>query len=407
MLLGACSGGGGSAATSSSTPPSTTAPRVDDGTLVVGAVLPRGGSNPDLGGSMRAALELAITEINDSGGVLGAPVELYTREEGDDANTSLLAVQELVQLGVDAIVGPTSSVTLLNTLSTAVDSGVLTCAPTASALALDDFPDRGLLVRTVPSDSLEAVALAGLVDDSGTSSAVVVYLDDAYGRPFADAVFDALRDRGTAVDGPIGFTDSDESIDETATEVAALAPEMVVVVADAATGPAIIGAIDEAAPSPKPTYAVNDALRRPDASATPFGGFLASRIVGASPLAVSTSEAFDEALDALRPDTGGLFAENVYDCVNLIALGAQSTGSTLAADIAAAIPSVSSGGSGCTSFQQCNSVLADDRNPDYDGPSGVLTLGPEGDPTSALFERFGFDDTGRDVGTAVVVAGSG
>ena len=41
-----------------------------------------------------------------------------------------------------------------------VGRGLVACSPTAAAMALDDFPDRGLFVRTIPSDSLQAAAIA-------------------------------------------------------------------------------------------------------------------------------------------------------------------------------------------------------------------------------------------------------
>ncbi len=405
--MAACSGGdtGGSAATSTVVP--TTAGPVDDGALRIGVVLPRGGTAPDLGGSMRAAVDLASNEIKDAGGVLGREVKFVVNEEGDDANAALLAVQELLQVGVDAIIGPTSSNNVLHTLGTAVDAGTLTCSPTASALALDDFPDNGLFLRTVASDSLQAEAMAGLVDDSGSSAAVVVYLDDAYARPLAEAVQNSLAARGTQVTDALGFTASDASISATVDAVAELTPEMVVVVADGATGPTMVAAIDDRVPSPKPSYVVNDAVRRLDSSVAPFGSFLASRVEGASPVTVSRSAVFAAELATIAPDTGGWFAQNAYDCVNLIALAAQASGSTLSSDIAAAIPAVSAGGSSCASFPQCNEVLANGRNPDYDGPDGVLSISADGNVQSALFDHFGFDDASRDVSLGTITVGAG
>ena len=62
---------------------------------------------------------------------------------------------------VDAVVGPTSSLVALGALGDLMAADVLTCSPTASAQALDDYPDRDLFFRTVPSDSLQAAAIAG------------------------------------------------------------------------------------------------------------------------------------------------------------------------------------------------------------------------------------------------------
>ena len=131
------------------------------------------------------------------------------------------------------------------------------CSPTASALALDAFPDNGLFLRTMPSDSLQASAIARLVDDSGNSTAVVVYLDDPYGRPFAEEVRVALRAEGTGVTDFIGFTASEDSLAATVEQVVEAQPGMVVVIADDTTGPAVITAIDAAA-----TVAQNEKVLR-------------------------------------------------------------------------------------------------------------------------------------------------
>jgi branched-chain amino acid transport system substrate-binding protein len=391
--------------------PSTIAPTttvvVDDGALVIGAVLPASGAAPDIGGSLRTAVDLAVKEINDAGGVLGRPVRLITRDEGNDPTTAGMAVQDLVQLGVDAIVGPTSSLDVLGTLSTAVESGVLTCSPTASAMSLDAFPDNGLFFRTVPSDSLQAQALARVVEDSGSNAAVVVYLDDAYGRPFADATESALRSRGTTVTASFAFSPDDTSIADVVQSVTALRPQTVVVVADGTAGPSVITAIDAGSAGSRPTYVVSDAIRRPDSSVLPFSRALARRIVGVAPLAYTRSASFTDELRTLAPDTSGLFAENAYDCVNLVALAAQSAGSSLSAEIAAAVAEVSGGGSSCADFAACNAVIADRRNPDYDGHGGVITLDTNGNTTAAVFEQFGFDDTGRDVVEGTVSIGAG
>ena len=266
-MLAACTSGSTGAPTSTTSSPSGTLPprATDDHTLVVGAVLPRGGPAPEMGVSMRAALDLAAKEINDSGGVLGAPIQLVTADEGDNAASALLAVQGLLQgtPHVDAIIGPTSSVDVLNTLAASVQANVLTCSPTASALSLDDFPDRGLFVRTVPSDSLQAEAMAKLVEESGSNSAAVVYLDDAYGRPFAKAVERAMRQHSTTVSPSVAFSGTEQSIGAAVAAVTAVRPAVVVVIGSSSTGPAIIRAIDSASKTTTgPKYVVNDAVRR-------------------------------------------------------------------------------------------------------------------------------------------------
>ena len=389
-----------------SQPATTTAEHQIDDTLVIGAVLPTVGTASEIGVSMANALQLGVGEINQSGGVNGRPIRLITREEGDNSATAVLAVQSLLQFGVDAIIGPTSSPNLLATLGTAVEAGVLTCAPTASALALDNFPDDGLFLRTVPSDSLQAQAMAQLVESSGSSAVAVVYLDDNYGRPFAEATRAAITQQGTTVASFVGFTPGEASVSAAVTAVVKARPQVVAVVADAITGPTIINAID-AATDDTITFVVNDAARRPDASAQPFSSTLGPRITGVSPVAHATSVAFTTGLLSIDSEATGLFAHNAYDCLNIIALAAASAGSLRPLAIAAEIPGLTTGGTRCSSFPTCEVSLAENRNINYDGPGGNLAIDASGEMTSATFDRFTFDENSRDVSIGLLRLGDG
>ncbi|HAP77760.1 MAG TPA: hypothetical protein DCR14_16980 [Acidimicrobiaceae bacterium] len=403
--LGACNDDPATVAPTTSSLPATTTTRPDDGVFLIGLVVPSVGSGVEIGRSVDDAVALAVQQINDAGGVNGQQVQVVRREEGDTVAASQVAVQSLVQLGADVIVGPTSSLTLLGALPLAVDAGILTCSPTATALALDDFPDNGLFVRTSPSDSLQATALAQLVEESGSGTAAVVYLDDPYGRPFAAAVERALRRNGTTVAESVPFTATGASLRAAADRVAAADPDVVVVVADGGSGPLVIDAIDAISDGRGPSFVVNDAVRRPAATAEPFDRLLAARIEGVSPLAHTTSTTFLDALTALSPSATGLYAHQAYDCVTVMALGAMAADSNRPAAIAAAIPAVTNGGTACASFPACVTSLEAGRNIDYDGPAGVLAIGPSGDPTAAVFEHFGFDSSGRDEARGVVIVG--
>lgn len=397
VLVGACSDDAAPSATSVVELATTTTERADDGTLQLGIIVPQGGAGAELGQGLSDGVDLAVTEINGAGGVNGTSIRRIIRPEGANLAATAMAVQDLLDAGVDAIIGPASSTGTLAVLDRSVDAGVLTCSPTASTLALDDYPDRGLFLRTIPSDSLQAIAIAQAVDKTGTPRAALTYIDDAYGRPFAEAVASALVALGIEVSISVPFSVGDASISTGAASLAALEPAVVVVIADAVSGPAMLLATDLAARTNPPLYVVNDAMRRPASTVQPFAPSVAARITGVSPLAFAEDERFVAALRTVNPATTGLYAANAYDCVNLIALAAVASGSTSPARIASSIVAVSVNGSSCTSFTACSADLAAGRNIDYDGPGGVLALGGSGDLAGGVFELFGFDDSGRDV----------
>jgi branched-chain amino acid transport system substrate-binding protein len=379
------------------TPAPTTAPvaRKDDGVLTIGYMVPQDSASADIGEAIRSAVELAGSQINNAGGFNSQPVRFVRADEVVAGIGVDPAVVTLLDAGVDAIVGPASSINALASLGEIVDAGVVACSPTASAALLDDFPDKGLFFRTIPSDSLQARAIADQVNLTGATQATVVYIDDAYGQLFDEAVEAELRDQGIDPGESIPYSADNVSIAAAANRVATMGSSVVVVLGDAISGQVMLATIDNLELAVRPRYFVNDAMRRSSASAEPMGIDLSKRITGVSPLAYSTNTQFLQDLGA-TPDNPSPYAANAFDCVNLIALAARAGGSAIPAEIAAQIPAVSASGSPCMTFAECRDDLVLENNINYDGPGGRLTIGADGDLTEADFEVFGFDETGRD-----------
>jgi branched-chain amino acid transport system substrate-binding protein len=400
-MLGSCSS---DSATPESTVPAVTVPvavRVDDGILTIGVLTPQGSANAGIGQAIGAAVELAVKKINAAGGYGGTGVVRIPADEGVLGVGVDPAIATLLDANVDAIIGPASSINALAGLREIVDAGVLACSPTASASLLDDFPDHDLFFRTIPSDSLQARAIAEAVDRTGASRATVAYIDDAYGQSFVDSVRAALQAKGIDQSDPVPYSADNQSIEGAARRIAAMSAGVVVVIGDATSGPVMLGAIDAMEEPMRPVYVVNDAMRRPTASAQPMGGSLAERVTGVSPVAYSNDEQFLTQLGA-TPDNPSPYAANAFDCVNLIALAALAANSTQPETIASLIPAVSESGSPCTSFADCRTDIEAGSNINYDGPGGPLTIDSKGDLGAATFELFGFDDSGRDFNKGTV-----
>lgn len=371
------------AATTTTVTPAATG----DGRLVVGLLLPV--NDPALGTSLADGAQLAVERVNDAGGVLDRRVRSVVVDEGTSAATASAAIQTLLDSDVDAIVGPASSVIALNTLDDVVTSGVVACSPTASALALDDYPDDDLFFRTVPSDSLQAVAIAEVADQTGAQRATIVHVDDAYGRDFEAAVGDALGSGPITTSESVPISAADEDFSDEARRIADSDAQVAIVLADSATSARFLEALD-ASGDALSTVITNDAIRSGEtvqriAALSPT---LRTKIVGVGPQAESTPEQFDPP---------GPFAVNAYDCVNLIALAAQKVGSDAPRDIAGQMASVSASGSVCRTYADCLVALESGLEIDYNGPSGVTELlVRRGDPARATFDRYTFDENGRD-----------
>lgn len=370
-----------------------------DGVLVIGVLLPT--SDTLLGAPMVAAAELAIERINTAGGVLGRRVRGIVADEGSTTGSAATAIQSLLDDDVDAIVGPGSSTIALGTLGEIVSAGVVTCSPTANALALDEFPDDDLFFRTIPSDSLQARAIAAVADQTGAVEAAIVHVDDAYGRDFATAVESSMTAGAISVTQTIGFTGRDDDLIDVAQQLVESAATVAIVLADGDDGTRFLEALDEVDSRGLTTVLVNDALRNPSSPEriANLDPQLRLKIVGLAPEAASN--------DPNEPfDPPGLFATNAYDCVNLVALAAVRAGSDAPRDIAAEIPSVSSSGLVCRTFTACVGAIGDDRQIDYNGPTGLTEIGRNGETSRAVFDRFIFNADGEDIFDRTITVGA-
>src|SRR4029079_6404220 len=196
----------------------------DDGVLTIGVLTPQGSAFTEIGESIRNGAQLAVDLINHAGGINGTGVRLI-REDEDVLGTNLdAAIDNLIADKVDAIVGPASSANALAGLGEIVDAGVVACSPTASASLLDDFPDKNLFFRTIPSDTLQGTAIAGAVDQTGAGQATIAYIDDAYGQSFLSSVSDALSNLGIAQTVPVAYSSDNDSIGAAAINVDSVAP---------------------------------------------------------------------------------------------------------------------------------------------------------------------------------------
>ena len=394
----ACTGSDdGPVATLPTTTTEPAQPREDDGVLHIGALVPA--NDPTVGAAgadLVSAFERAVEVINVVGGVLGSEVRWSTADEGSTAGSAALATQELIEGGVDAIVGPTSSNTAIGALDAAVSAGIVTCSATATAISLDDFTDDnddGLFFRSVAPDSLQAAAIATEAKRNGAGSVIIVHVDDAYGEPYAAAVDDEFADSPSIQVETIAVPFGDDDLDDELDEIAAVGADTGIVLGSGPDIARLLEAISSRTDIDVRQIIVNDAARAP--SSRPVIAALnpefRGRITGLSPQIL-----LPESVDS---DDDSPFASQIGDCVNLIALAAEQGESDAPAIIASQMASVSSGGEPCRSFAGCMALLAadDDRQINYDGPGRITELARDGDPLRAFFDRFVFSADGSSV----------
>ncbi len=155
--------------------------------LIFGGIMTISGDAKAGSHARHAAAKLAVKEINDNGGVLGAPVQW---KDGDGVNKDV-ALQTLAKhktAGVQILIGTGSSGVANAIMPEVVNSGMIMFSPSNTAAGLIGLPDNGLYFRTAPSDTLQAKALADMIMRDGVSKATLIGRNDSYGKGLIEGV---------------------------------------------------------------------------------------------------------------------------------------------------------------------------------------------------------------------------
>jgi branched-chain amino acid transport system substrate-binding protein len=169
-----------------------------------------GSLSDPVGVPMKRAAELAVEEINASGGIGGRRLELVERDDYADADSAVFVAADLYEAGVSAVIGHLWSSTTL--AAAPVYNGgsdpVAAISPSSSSPDISTVGDYTF--RLCPSDLAHGSALARWVHDTlRLSRGAVLYLNDQYGRGVRQTfVRDFTRRGGTlvAVDPYLGDT---------------------------------------------------------------------------------------------------------------------------------------------------------------------------------------------------------
>ena len=390
----------------------TTLPRGNlDGQLKIGILLPQTGPGMPIGVSMTAAVQMAVNEINNAGGVNGQPVAVAVADEGSTQEAASKALDDLLNgQKVDAIVGPASSKVALALMDRVVNNRVAMCSPTATSNVLSDYPDKGYFFRTIPSDDLEAKALGEVNADAVGKPTAVVYPDDEYGRRMSQTLADTLKRQDTNITSVTSYdaTEVDPSgqyFSDRATAVLKDNPAAVAVIGTPDAGGRIIAALQARALTP-PAIFVTDGMRVPNLfdKVQPGKPESVAGIQGTSPAPDGIGAAwFNDAFTAANAEVPDFYAPYAYDCANLIALAAQAAQSDDATTFIDQVVQTSRAGVDCRNFTECAKDLAEGRNIDLNGASGRIELQSNGDAGYGVYDVFKFGPDGKDQSIGVRV----
>jgi branched-chain amino acid transport system substrate-binding protein len=362
--------------------------------LTIGTLLPLSGGLAFLGLPMRNGAELAVTQINDAGGVLGQPVVLVHADSETDPTAAATAAQSLIDdSGVDAIVGAAASgVTITVAQGVTIPNQVLLVSPSSTSPAITDLADDDLVFRTTFSDALQGAAMAQVAWDQGYTTACTLYLDNAYGQGLSSSFTQAFEALGGTVQVQVPHADKapGASYLTELTECTVGSPDVLAAMSYPQHGQDYLDqALDNALID---QFVFSDGLKYQsmfdDLDDEHPGAF--EGMYGTAPGSSFTSEfatAYEDAYGPLETP----FVAQTYDAVVAIALAAEAAGSTDTTSIRDALrgvacPPGSLIGAGATAVDQGLQLAAAGEHVDYEGGTDSVEFNEYGDAARGVMD---------------------
>lgn len=292
----------------------------------------------EAGQHVLAGLELAVSDINDAGGIDGRPLELVVRDTAAHPERAVTAVDDLARLGVAALAGEYHSVVARAAATRADALGLPFLCSSAVLDALTEQPTKWV-ARLSPPQSRGWQVYADLLLGAGHRRIAVATQPSLYWAAGTRVLRDYLAPRGgTVIELDMrAFTPMalcDALVDQRATALLLLTghPEPAVPIVKSVRRDPRLAGIMMGAPAGQPEFAEWVTALGADGAAIPFLRYLPDRL---SPLGERVETVLRERLAAAPC----FVAFEGYDTIAVLAEMLRSHGTDRAA-IAAAWPHV-------------------------------------------------------------------
>jgi branched-chain amino acid transport system substrate-binding protein len=147
--------------------------------ITIGGLFSLTGSWASLGVASKAAMEIGIEDVNaylDEGNS-GLHFTASIKDTKLDPTTALNEITAFRQIGVEVVIGPQSSAEVAAIKAYADANAILVASQSSTAGSLAIANDN--IFRFTPSDTLEAVALVGLMKADGMTTIIPFWRNDA------------------------------------------------------------------------------------------------------------------------------------------------------------------------------------------------------------------------------------
>jgi branched-chain amino acid transport system substrate-binding protein len=340
---------------------------------------------------LQNATNLAITHVNDQGGLLDGKAVLVVGDTQGSAQSAVDAASKLVNIeGAPVIMGAFMSGTTIAAANAAgIPAGVVMISPTATSPAITDLKDNDTMFRLVPSDNYQGAVLAKMVMDSGLKKVAVTFVNNDYGVGIGNTFIDAYK----ALGGEITAAEKhEEKKNSYRSELATLSkggPEALIVVAYAGdSGSTIVKQAIEGGLFTK--FVGTDGLRD-DALIKEVGAEALKDSFFSSPTSPADNAMQKKLHDlynaAFKEGADKAFVDQTYDATFLAALAVEKAGAADKTKISAALRDVASAPGevvGPGEWEKAKALIKDGKDINYEGAGGSYEFDANGDVTGFI-----------------------
>ena len=218
LILGGCSSGKSSKAGSETAEP-----------YKVGAVLDISGTSSSLGTPERDTLLMMVDKINAEGGIQGHPIELIIEDNKSDETEAVLAANKLIEKGVLAVLGGSSSGTSMAIIKTVQDAQIPMISLAAASSIVEPAAERQWVFKTAQSDIVMINKIIEYLKKNNMTKIAFMYMNNAYGDNGKKAISAAAPQNGITIVAEEKFDATDNDMTPQLTNVKSSGAQAVVV----------------------------------------------------------------------------------------------------------------------------------------------------------------------------------
>ncbi|AOV15924.1 hypothetical protein BJI67_01505 [Acidihalobacter aeolianus] len=364
-----------------------------DCSIPIGAVLPLTGSLSATGQENVKAVQLAVKDFNEAGGVNGCTLKAVIYDSQTQPSVGVDAAKKLIDINhVPALVGAYSSgVSMAILTSATAPAGVVqisagSTSPAFTQLAKDG-KTGGYWFRTCPSDALQGVAMAYVAKEKAHLKKVaVIYLNNPYGLGLANRFKEAFSAYGGKITSMVVYNPQQPSYRSEVSKALEGHPQALFLVAYPNEGATILREWISSGGAQK--YLFPDALNAPQFVSSIGAKYLNGHVWGTVPGSMETPSLpilKKEFKAAYGTDFTQPYDPNAYDAVATIALAMEAGKCKTGACIKDHIRTVTGDPmgvkveAGVAGFKKARMLLAEGKKIQYVGASGDLKFDAQGD----------------------------